>query len=108
MTIRPAVLSDFIAFFGEPPPMTVRALTLCDGDEPVVLGGYFLANGGVMAFSEQRKPVRKRDMVRAAHAMNEMLKNVKAAIWATEGEYGTTALKHFGFKPAGEFWRRDL
>ena len=105
MILREATRQDFVKLYGKPPAMTCRALALCDGDEPVAIGGYFEANGQAVVFSDLGKDLPKREIVKAAKEMMRFLKRTKMYLVAFAGPNGTTALAHFGFEPCGEVWR---
>ena len=106
MIVRPATLDDFRRFYGAPPPMTVRAVVATDeNDEPVGVGGYYLAGSVAVAFTNH-KDMRKRDKVKAARAFMAMLRALPFEVVAGADGDGT-AVRHFGFVPAGELWRLD-
>ena len=107
MRIRPATRADLVAFYGRPPSMTVRALVAVDADDrPVGVGGYYLKDGTAVAFSDQ-VGMNKRDMVRAGRPLMAMLKRLGMTIVAASDTTEATALRHFGFAPAGALWRLD-
>ena|SRR3990167_10005562 len=106
ISIRPATRSDLVEFYGVAPPMTVKAWAAFNGAEkPVAVGGYYLADGIAVAFSDYSPELRKRDRVKGARALMGLLKGLKIEVLARSGPDGKTALKHFGFKPWGMFWR---
>ncbi len=106
MEIRPAKADDFMAFFGKSPTTTVRALVALDDDgKPMAIGGYYLFANHAVAFTDHRKGMTKRQMIKGARAVVAMLKELKVSVIAVAGVDGTTALKHYGFEPAGNGWR---
>lgn len=105
MIIREATREDFVSVLGKPPDRTVRALAMVENDKPVALAGYFLTDGGAMAFSDVKEGVPKRALVKGARAVMKMLKKLRMDIYASPDHHGETVLKHFGFEPDGELWR---
>ena len=105
LNIRKATRQDFIELYGKPPSMTVRALAACENEKPVAIGGYYLANGVAVAFSDLGKPLPKRDVIKAARAFLTFLKDSKLEVCAAASDHGDTALQHFGFEPVGDLWR---
>lgn len=103
MILRPATRSDLIDFYGQLPPMTVRAIVAVNDDKPVGVGGYYLNGGVAVAFTNQRN-MPKRDIVRGARALIDMLKPLGMDVFAgAEGD--GSVLRHFGFEPYGEAWK---
>ncbi|HDZ73694.1 MAG TPA: hypothetical protein ENH55_13195 [Aurantimonas coralicida] len=106
ITVRPATRADFVDFYGTAPPMTVRALAAeSTAGEVLGIGGYYLSDGVVLAFTDYHEAMSKRDRVKGAHALVAMLRELGIEVVAHMGEDGATALKHFGFEAWGMFWR---
>ncbi len=104
MIVRPATRADFEAFYGELPSQTVKAWVAVEDDKPVGIGGYYLAGGMAVAFTDQRD-MSKRDMVRGARALMAELKKLGMEVVAGSDFPNATILKHFGFEPFGDYWR---
>ena len=106
-SIRPATRIDFVAFYGREPPMTMRALVAeSTAGELLAFGGYHRADGVAIAFADSRDELGKRDRVRGARALVDMLKKLGIEVVATvTDEAGERAARHFGFEPWGQFWR---
>lgn len=106
MEIRPATVSDFKAFFGHGPKATVRALVALDeAGAPMAIGGYYLFANYAVAFTDHRKDMTKRQRVTGARALITMLKGLTVDVLAMADDDAATALKHYGFEPAGDGWR---
>jgi hypothetical protein len=106
MEIRPSIAEDFVKFFGKVPKMTVRSLTGVDeAGEVLAIGGYYLYGGAAIAFTDHRKGISKRDMVKGARELMKMLKETNLNVIATSDDDKAVALKHYGFEQAGKAWR---
>ena len=103
--IRPATRADLVAFYGHPPPMTLRALVAVDAeDRPLAVGGYYLKAGVAVAFSDHRTPIRRRDMAIGGRALTALLRGLRMPVLA-QADDSAVALQHFGFVPHGALWR---
>jgi len=106
MNIRPSIAEDFVKFFGKVPKMTVRSLTGVDeAGEVLAIGGYYLYGGFAVAFTDHRKGISKRDMVKGARELMKMLKKTNLNVIAMPENEEAIAMKHYGFVPDGQSWR---
>ncbi len=104
MIVRPATRADFEVFYGELPSQTVKAWVAVEDGKPIGIGGYYLAGGMAVVFTDH-KDMNKRDMVRGARALMVELKKLGMDVVAGSDLPNATALKHFGFEPFGDYWR---
>ena len=99
-TIREATRLDFQEFYGVPPPFTVRALCAETSTGICGFGGYYLLDGCAFVFTDVTDAMKKRDIVRGAHAVMDMVRDSSLpAIAGGELTHGDAGLRHFGFKP---------
>ena len=106
MIVRDATRDDFLAFFGRPPPVTLRGMVAESSAGLVGFGGYYLLDGYAVAFTDH-KGMSKRDMVRAGRAFMGHVKQLGVPVVATPGPEGDTALRHFGFTSYGPAYRLE-
>lgn len=83
ITTRPATAGDVLAFFGKKAPQTIRAHVMERDGEVLGIGGYYLAGGTVVVFSDLKDGVPKLRVWREALAMMDRLK-FPAICMATE------------------------
>lgn len=106
MKVRPATHADFMAFYGRRPSATCRALVAVNAEGKLLaIGGYYLAQGMAVVFTDHRDEMSKRDRVNGARALVDMLKKLMMDVIAVSEIEDAVALKHFGFKPCGPAWR---
>ena len=104
LKFRVATQADLGAFYGQALPRKVKAWVAVNGDDrPLGVGGYFLADGAAVAFTDHREGMTKRDRVCAGRFLVDKLKGLDMEVAAIAGSNGDTALKHFGFEPWDQF-----
>ena len=107
ITTRPATRADFEAFYERPPPMTLRGIVAESTlGEIIGFGGYHLEGGAIQVVTDNRDEMTKRDRIRSARAVMKLIIGLGVDAYAISGPDGDTVLKHYGFKPWGQFWRR--
>lgn len=108
LVIRPATKADIEAYYGTLPPQTIRAWVGEKDGKMMGIGGYSLAKGAVIVFTDHRPEISKRDIVRGARFLMRIYRDLKMEVLAIpppEGE-GKSAMAHYGFVPhAGYNWR---
>lgn len=106
MDIRPATRKDLLAFYGAPPPRTVRAWAAVNGgDRPLAIGGYYRVGDCICVFTDNDEDMSKRDRVRAARWFMDKVSALGIEMVALSDYDGEVALKHFGFQYDGALWR---
>ena len=106
MVIRWATREDILAFYGRDVPYTVRALAAEKNGEIVGIGGFYFDGDAAVAFSDVRaSAMSKREFVRGARAVKDLLHEVKVDVVAKAGPSGDIALRHFGFEGTGMVYR---
>jgi len=116
--IRPATAADLIAFYGRPPPASVRALVAILDGRPVGVGGLKYEGGAdgetlLVAFSDLRPELRAYPVaiMRAARRVVASMQGRPAIALADPAEPGAPAfLARLGFvhaasTAAGEIYR---
>jgi len=103
LTYRIATPDDIIAFYGEKPKESTRAIVFYDGDKIVAIGGIKRESGRLVAFSEIKPDARlsKMTIVRGANVVMEMIRGYKVPIWAAadhKGDETGKLVKHYGFE----------
>lgn len=73
MTLRPATADDIAKLYGAPPAVPVRMLVLEQDGEPTAIGGMAWSDGDVLAASRLTPQANRRQVVRAARAVMEMI-----------------------------------
>ena len=109
MIIRPATLSDFEAFYGRKPPISLRALAAVRDNTIVGIGGYYIQNGLAVAFTDSIS-MTKREVIQAGRAFMAFIRGLKIDVVAQcNPASGDTVLKHYGFKPyRDDAWRLEI
>lgn len=119
VTMRPARPGDLTEFYGEPSPMTCRAVVAERDGQPLGIGGVYYYRRQVIAFSQVKPELldSKRDMVIASRATFKMIKALGVPVYALADDSlmnSAKTLEHYGFEkladsPDGEMyiWRGD-
>lgn len=76
--------ADLLAFYGKPPPHSVRARVLEQDGEVIGVAGYYILNGMAVVFSDSNRPIPKMTIWREALAMMATIK-IPAVCVANEG-----------------------
>lgn len=105
--IRPARLSDFLAFYGHPPKNTVKAVVVEVGGRILGFGGVERHPGMYVAFSDitEELQTRKVALMRAARATIDLVRQCRlpvVTIQAAELPTSHNFLIHLGFVPTEE------
>jgi len=106
MEFRPAKASDLLEFMPEV-PCSCRAVSAIDDGVVYGVGGIYYVKGRVVAFSHLRSDISKRDTIRGALAVMNIVKETVAPVFAYPGIFDSApgTLKHFGFEPIdGSDW----
>lgn len=92
--IRNATREDFIAFCGEPPSHTVRAVVAEKDGKPIGIGGVLLIDGNAVIFSDIKEEMKryKWTFFKVAKRIIEMAKTFDMPIGADAGEPTSPAL----------------
>ena len=104
MTFRPAKPED-LQEFADRLPGSVRAMTAeRDGVVYGVGGVYYersIAGSHVIAFSHHRPDMPRKDRIRGARMIMEIIKEIHAPVYAVCGPFESAPrlLTHFGFRP---------
>lgn len=105
MQFRPAKPAD-LAKFMDPVPYTVKAVVAEHDGEVLGVGGVYYQGMAVIAFSEFDPKMRRfaTDMLRGARKIVEIVKSVRAPVYAIPGPFASAPvlLKRFGFEPIEE------
>ena len=105
MIVRRATRGDFQAYYGRPPPMTLRGLVAASSTGILGFGGYYRKDGVAVVFSDNRPHMSKRDIVRGARELMGLVRECGLPAVANVGHAGDAALRHYGFEPFGNFYR---
>lgn len=102
-THRMATAEDLVAFYGEPPKETTRAIIFLDGDKIVAIGGVKRQQGRLSAFSEIKPDANLSKMTigRMAQVVMDMIRTYKVPIWAAAEKLGADTgklVKRYGFE----------
>jgi len=114
MIFRPARPAD-LAKFMDVVPYTVKAITAEHDGEVLGVGGIYYQGTTVIAFSEFDPKMRKyaTDMIRGAMRIVEIVKSVRAPVYAIPGPFASAPvlLRRFGFEPIDDsgfyVWRGE-
>lgn len=106
MKFRDATRADFEAFFGIPPPFSMRAQVAEKDGEVVGIGGYHFDCGVAVAFTNHKPGLTRREVVLCGRRMMDMLSGLKTMVVARCDE-NDTALRHFGFVKWANCYRLD-
>lgn len=103
LTYRQASAEDLIAFYGEKPKTSMRAIVFFQGDKIVAIGGVKRELGRVVAFSEIKPDANLSKMTigRGARIVMDMIRTYKVPVWAAaerKGDETAKLIKHFGFE----------
>ena len=104
-SIRYATTDDFIAFYGECPPYTMRAIVILLDEKPIGMGGVVVSKDSVAIFSDIHDTLKsyKKTFVRGMHEVMRMAHEFNLPIYAVETEpTSPTVLKHLGFENNGQ------
>lgn len=102
--IRPATPDDLNAFYGHPPPVTVRALVALKDGEIKCIAGVTLEKGQSIAFSDMREnDAGKKERFKIALAMTEWMKQFKPDVTLEPHQMSSDKfLRKLGFRHLGE------
>jgi hypothetical protein len=112
--IRPARLSDFLAFYGHPPKNTLKAIVVEVDGKVIGFGGVERHPGMYVAFSDISEQLQSMPvlLMKAAKATIELVKQCNrpvVTIQAAELATSYNFLIHLGFVPTEEpevfLWR---
>lgn len=103
ITYHEATVDDLVAFYGESPKESTRAIVFYCGDKIVAIGGVKREMGRLVAFSEIKPDANLRKMTigRMAHIVMEMIRTYRVPIWAAAEHKGADTAKvvrRFGFE----------
>jgi len=102
-------MADYRAFYDSDPPISMRALVGELDGEVVSIGGYYLQTDHAIAFTEIKEGrLSKRDVIRGGRAVMQFMEDFAGEIYARadEAKHGDTAVRHWGWEPVGDLWRR--
>lgn len=99
MTIEPLTRQHYIDFNGEPPQISVKGLSLVDGDKVFCIAGIVHVMGEYFVFFGAKPGFSKRDIIRGWRRFKTMLDEHKTYYAIIDREFKTSAgmLEHFGF-----------
>lgn len=100
MEFRPATVDD-LKYFMETVPCTARAWAAEQDGTIYGVGGVYYQHGHVIAFTNMRDDMPKRDIIRAARFLTRKFKDIAAPVYAIPAcrETARRTLEHFGFVP---------
>lgn len=105
---RPATRDDLIAFYGEAPRPTVRALVFEKDGEIVGIGGVKMEGGYFIAFSEIKAGaiLGKQEIWRAAKEVARMISGLNVTVYAVpQSPASVPFMERLGFVSEGEAYR---
>lgn len=106
METRPATAEDIRRFHGSIPYNAVALAGVRDG-EVIGVGGVYYAAGRPVIFSGFTPgEVSKREIVRGARIIMDMLEGRRGPVYAMQDddERAARTLAHFGFTPLSDGW----
>lgn len=106
MEFRPAKALDILEFMPAV-PCSCRAYAAVDDGVVYGVGGVYYLKGHIVAFTNIRSDMPKRDRIRGARKVMEIVEKIEAPVYAYPGAFETApgTLKHFGFEPIdGSDW----
>lgn len=105
--IVPATAALAAAWFGGPPPFTMKGCVAVKADQPVAIFGVYWIDGTPMAFSEWVPELGVRDRVRCFREGEKVLRSVPGTMYAEPHPgQATTLLERLGFVPSGDLMVR--
>lgn len=109
MDYRPATRGDILEFMPTV-PCTVRAEAAEQDGQVMGIGGVYYQAGRVFAFSHARDEMPKRERIKGARRILDIVRSVRGPVWAIKGDFETAdrTLRHFGFQPVNDdyyIWR---
>lgn len=100
--IRWATPEDIIAFYGRPHECSLQVIAVIEDGVPIGLGGVYYQGHNCVAFSETKKDIPPRLIIKGLRMFRDMLGKKPCRIIATPHPELRTApgfLKHCGFVP---------
>jgi hypothetical protein len=105
MSYRWATQSDIVAFFGELPNETIRAVAVLKDDEPSCIIGMAKDGNAYRAFSDYRQSfephLKSITVMRALKAAQKMWSESRMPVYAVQ-ERGSEILTRLGFRRIDE------
>jgi hypothetical protein len=101
--IVPATAALAAAWFGGPPPFTMRGCVAVKGDRPVAIFGVYWIEGTAIAFSEWLPELGARAIARCFREGEKVLQSVPGTMYAVpQPDQAPTLLARLGFVPTGD------
>lgn len=100
--IRWATREDVQQFYGNDHPCSIQAIAVIEDGECIGLGGIYYNGGNCCAFSETKREIGKRTILKALRMFKDMLNRKPCRVLAAPHCELPTApdfLKHCGFIP---------
>lgn len=106
LNLRPATDADIAAFYGSA-KVPVCLIAMVNADQPIGIGGLAWCEDGVWAVSWLTDEAKRcpKTVMRAAHAVRQMIEEVGEPVYAHKEEDEPTAdrfLRHLGFHLEGD------
>lgn len=98
--IRWATAQDVQAYYGRPPAFSMQAIAVLEAGAPVAIAGIYYTYGYALAFSDTKKCIDRRTIVKGLRLFRAMLATKPCRVLAVPENGLATApgfLRHCGF-----------
>lgn len=98
--LRWATQQDVEAYYGRPPPMSMQVIAVLEDGQPVALAGVYYSGGYALAFSDSKKCIDRRTIIKGLRMFRAMMAAKPCRVLAVPENGLATApafLRHCGF-----------